>query len=106
MVEKAEKCKKLAAHIKRAELSRKLLHNHRECQVSGNSLNALPLANETGWNSTFICMKGVLYHKQCLLCLAQQGHLCSENSEGQLVELIPSFNDFLIIEAGVDCGGP
>ena len=47
-------------------------------------------------------MKGVLYHKQCLLCLAQQGHLCSENSEGQLVDLIPSFNDFLIIEAGVE----
>ena len=47
-------------------------------------------------------MKGVLYHKQCLLRLAQQGHLRFENSEGQVVDLIPSFNDFLIIEAGAE----
>ena len=47
-------------------------------------------------------MKGVLYHKPCLLRLAQQGHLRMENSEGRIVDLIPSPNDFLIIEAGVE----
>ena len=100
MLDKAEKCKKLAAHIKRAEVSRKLFH--KECELSGHHPNAIPVANETRWDSAFTNMKGVLYHKPCLLRLAQQGHLRMEDSEGQIVDLIPSPNDFLIIEAGVE----
>ena len=97
MLEKADKCKKLAAHIKRAEVSRKLLH--KECELSGHLPNAIPVANETRWDSAFTNMKGVLYHKPCLLRLAQKGHLRMEDSEGRIVDLIPSFNDFLVIEA-------
>ena len=100
MLAKAEKCRKLAAHLRRAETSRKLLH--RECALSGHNPNAIPVANDTRWDSDFTCMQGVLYHKPCLLKLAQQGHLRIEDSEGRVVDLIPSFNDFLIIEAGVE----
>ena len=100
MLAKAEKCRKLAAHLKRAETSRKLLH--KECGVTGHNPNAISLANDTRWDSDVNCMKGVVYHKPCLLKLAQHGHLRLEDSEGRIVDLIPSFNDFLIIEAGVE----
>ena len=50
MLAKAEKCKKLAAHLRRAETSRKLLH--RECALSGHNPNAIPVANDTRWGSS------------------------------------------------------
>ena len=100
MLDKITKCQKLAAHLKRADTSRKLLHA--ECEVVGHRPNQIPVANDTRWDSTYSCMSGVLYHETCLLNMARKGHLRFENTEGVLNDLIPSINDFRMIEAAVE----
>ena len=95
-----DKCQKLTANLKRADNSRKLLHA--ECALAGHKPNANPVANDTRWDSDLNCMKGVLYHQPCLLKLAQAGHLRFEDSDGVTTDLVPSINDFRVIEAGVE----
>ena len=65
-----DKCQKLTAHMKRADNGRKLLHA--ECALAGHKPNAIPVANDTRWDSGYDCMKGVLYHQPCLLKLPRQ----------------------------------
>ena len=43
-----------------------------------------------------------MYHQPCLLQLAQAGHLRFEDSNGVPTDLVPSINDFRVIEAGVE----
>ena len=43
-----------------------------------------------------------MYHQPCLLQLAQAGHLRFEDSNGVTLDLVPSINDFRVIEAGVE----
>ena len=73
MLDKANKCRKLAAHLKRSDNSRNLLHE--ECELVGHRPNMIPVANDTRWDSDDACMSGVLYHEQCLLNMARKGHL-------------------------------
>ena len=100
MLDKSNKCQKLAAHLKRADNSRKLLHA--ECALAGHKPNAIPVGNDTRWDSVYDCMRGVLYHQPCLLKMAQAGHLRFEDSNGTTTDLVPSINDFRVIEAGVE----
>ena len=100
MLDKSNKCQKLAAHLKRADNSRKLLHA--ECALAGHKPNAIPVGNDTRWDSVYDCMRGVLYHQPCLLKMAQAGHLRFEDSNGVTTDLVPSINDFRVIEAGVE----
>ena len=100
MEDKAAKCQKLAAHLKRSDNSRKLLHA--ECELVDHQPNEIPLANDTRWDSTHSCMAGFLYHEQCLLGMARKGHFRFENADGAVSDLVPSINDFRVIEAGVE----
>ena len=100
MLDKANACQKLAAHLKRADNSRHLLHA--ECAIVGHRPNMIPLANDTRWDSMHACMSGVLYHEQCLLAMARKGFLRFEGAGGATTDLVPSINDFRIIEAGAE----
>ena len=86
-----DKCQKLTAHLKRADNSRKLLHA--ECALAGHKPNAIPVANDTRWDSGYDCMKGVLYYQPCLLKLVQAGHLRFEDRNAVTTDLVPSIND-------------
>ena len=99
MQDVADKCRKLAAHLKRADNSRKLLYA--ECERTGHNPNAVPIANDTRWDSTHSCMEGVLYHEECLLNMARRGELDIEDSEGNRSNYIPSVENFHMIQAGV-----
>ena len=86
-----DKCQKLTAHLKRADNSRKLLHA--ECALAGHKPNAIPVANDTRWDSGYDCMKGVFYHQPCLLKLAQAGQLRFEDLNGVTTDLWPPLCD-------------
>ncbi len=96
----ASKCQKLAAHLHRADISRKLLFD--ECEVTDHYPKAVPTANETRWDSTHECMETMLYHEECFMRLARRGELVTEDKvTGERRSLIPSINDFIMIKAAV-----
>ena len=101
MEDVSTKCGKLAAHLHRAENSRTLLFNECDKKAGGHNPNNIPLGNNTRWNSKHDCMKGVLYHEDCLLQLARRGELINEDKDGNQVNLIPTFSDFMMIKAAV-----
>ena len=100
MLEISDKCKKLAEHIKRADPARKLLLD--ECQAVGHHPKSIPQANDTRWDSRHSNMEGVLYHEECLVRLARQRKLIIKDSNGDTVNLIPTLDEFRLIEAGVE----
>ena len=98
MADIAEKCKKLADHVKRADVSRKLLFD--ECEECDHYPKMIPVGNDTRWDSTLACMEGVAYHEECLLRLARKGQMMVER-EGVQRKIIPSISNFLMIKAGI-----
>ena len=99
MADVADKCRKLGNHLKRADNSRKLLFD--ECEITDHYPKAVPVGNDTRWDSTVDCMEGVLYHKECFMRLARKGLLQVEGSDGIKRKIIPSISNFLMIKAGV-----
>ena len=69
-------------------------------QVTKHYPKAVPVANDTRWDSTYTCMEGVLYHEECFLRLARRGELVVEK-DGEEKNLIPSIANFLMMKAGV-----
>ena len=69
-------------------------------QVTKHYPKALPVANDTRWDSTYSCMEGILYHEECFHRLARRGELVVEK-DGEEKNLIPSIANFLMMKAGV-----
>ena len=88
-----DKCQKLTAHLKRADNSRKLLHA--ECALAGHKPNAIPVANDTRWDSGYDCMKGVLYHQPCLLKLPKHSILLGTILQVNRKSFIFPFSEYL-----------
>ena len=65
--------------------------------LAGHKPNAIPVADDTSWDSGYNCRKGVLYHQPCLLKLAQAGHLRFEDRNGVTTDLNPEKVEQLII---------
>ena len=99
MADVADKCRKLGNHLKRADNSSKLLFE--ECEITDHYPKAVPVGNDTRWDSTVDCMEGVLYHEECFMRLARKGLLQVEGSDGIKRKIIPSISNFLMIKAGV-----
>lgn len=99
MLDVSDKCKKLSDHLHRSELSRKLLT--KECESVGHYPKSIPQANDTRWDSRHTNMEWVTYHKECLVRLARQGKLIVKDRDGVPQNLIPTLQEFNMINAGV-----
>ena len=95
----SDTCKRLSAHLHKSNLAKMLLQE--ECKETGHFPKVIPQANETRWDSRYSNMMGVIYHQDCLMRLARKGKL-KVKKDKQVVSLIPTMEEFLLIDAGAE----
>ena len=95
----SDTCKRLSAHLHKSNLAKMLLQE--ECKEAGHFPKVIPQANETRWDSRYSNMMGVIYHQDCLMRLARKGKL-KVKKDKQVVSLIPTMEEMLLIEAGAE----
>ena len=95
----SDTCKRLSAHLHKSNIGKMLLEE--ECKETGHFPKVIPQANETRWDSRYSNMVGVIYHQDCLMRLARKGKL-KVKKDKQVVSLIPTMEEFLLIEAGAE----
>ena len=100
LLDVSDKCKDLAAHLHKSPVAKLLLDN--ECGKVNHFPKNINQANDTRWDSRCTNMEDVLYHEKCLMSLASQGKMKVKPREGPAYSLVPTFEEFRMISAGVE----